>query len=82
MALNKRKKFVVLSGYLFSLALVVTFLYTFISAYISPKKNVMVYINNYNEAHIELILLIPITILIFIGVIIFGLDYYREYKTR
>ena len=65
---NKRQ-FIIFSGYLFSAGFAFILMLTFLAAYLSDGKQTIVYIDKVNEADVELVLLIPILALIFIGLV-------------
>lgn len=67
------KELIKIWAYTVSLAFFVTFCYAFITAYLHPCKCVNVYINLYNEANIELFVLIT-------GVIAVILTFYWWWK--
>jgi hypothetical protein len=64
------KKMLIISGYLFSVAMTIHMYITFLLAFFSPSKIVRVSIDAYGEANIEFIVLLPTMLICVIGLIL------------
>jgi hypothetical protein len=66
---GRTRKFVALCGVLMLFSVFITMFLIFIAAYSSPNKSVLVHINMFNEANLELVLLGAITLIGFYSIV-------------
>jgi hypothetical protein len=64
---NQKKKVIMFTGYMLSVGMFVNLFHTFLIAYLSPNKRVMVTIDTMGEAHVEWFMLCLVFDVILVG---------------